>query len=54
MEYTGLGIANFALPLLYPNTLHWEGEPDSEQEDPIQHHFPRALTTKKAQEIEMI
>ena len=54
MEYTVLGIANFALTLLYPNTQHWKGEADNELEDPIQHHFPMASTTKEAQEIEMI
>lgn len=53
MEYTGLGIANFALILLYPNTQHWKGKPDNELEDPI-HHFPMALTTTEAQEIEII
>lgn len=26
MEYSGLGIANFALTLLYPNIRLWKGE----------------------------
>lgn len=54
MEYTGIDLAIFASTLLYPNTWHWKGEPDNELEDPTQHHFPVALTTKEVQEIERI